>query len=189
MINLTKGNAINLNKDVTGSPVTNVHFTVQWDSEVDMDIHAVVLKDGKGVNESDFIYFRNLVHSTGAVKHSGDIRNGKNVMGTDDEIITVNLNSLAQSMPDRDEVLFTLDIYDASAKGIDFGDVGTATCKVINADTNEELVSYRVDKDLLGEICAKVARFKKQADNTWTFEALGQGVPSLEGVLVAVGLM
>lgn len=180
---LTKNQGINLNKEIS-----NVHFMISWDSEVDMDIHAIVLKDGKGLDEQDFIFYNNLNHPTGAVKHSGDVRNGKNVIGTDDEIITVNLTALSQAMPDRDEVLFTAEIFEGAQQGIDFSDIGPATCKVINADNGETLVEYRLDRDLVGDVCAKVARFVKD-NGSWRFEALGQGQNSLVAILQSVNLM
>lgn len=181
-INLTKGQGISLNKGIS-----NVHFMIAWDSDVDMDIHALVLKNSKAVEDGDFIFFNNLVHSTGAVKHSGDIRNGQNVLGTDDEVISVDLNKLSQSLPDRDEVVFTAEIYNGAQQGIDFSDIGVATCKVVNADNNEVLVEYRLDVDLVGEVCAKVARLVKD-NGAWRFEALGQGQNSLIAILQGVGL-
>lgn len=184
-INLTKGTGINLSKD---KGLNKILFTIQWDSDVDMDIHAAVLSNGKAIDEKDFVFFNNLKHPTGCVTHSGDVTNGKNVLGTEDEIITVDLAKLATALPNRDEVLLTAEIYKGAEQGIDFSDIGETTCKIINADTKEELASYRLDIDLAGEVSAVVANVKKDSNGEWHFNAVGQGKPSLVSILGEIGL-
>jgi tellurium resistance protein TerD len=183
MINLQKNQGINLTK----AGLNKVHFLIDWNTEEDVDIHCVVLQDGKAVDERDFVYWDNTNHHTGAVNHSGDIRNGKNVIGTADETITVDLGMLSRSMPSRNEVLFIVDIYEAMQRGVDFSDIKGAVCKVVNADTGKVEVEYHLDTDLAGEICGKPARLIHDASG-WHFEALGTGAIDLVSVLRSVGL-
>jgi tellurium resistance protein TerD len=183
MINLQKDQKINLTK----AGLRKVHFLIDWNTEEDVDIHCVVLQDGKAVDERDFIYFHNTKHHTGAVNHSGDIRNGKNVLGTADETITVDLDMLSKAMPSRNEVLFIVDIYDAMSRGVDFSDIKGAICKVVDADTGKVEVEYHLDTDLAGEICGLPARLTHDAAG-WHFEALGKGAINLVSVLRGVGL-
>lgn len=179
-VSLKKNEAITLAKSLK-----KVIFSIEWQTEIDMDIHALILKDGKALVDNDFIFYGNLKHPNGCVAHSGDIRNGcLNSVGTEDETITVDLSKIPA---DRDEVLFTADIYNASLLGLDFTDAVGSVCKMIDADTGVVLAEYKLDRDLSGEVCCKVGRLIKHRD-IWKFEALGQGVNSLAGILTAAGL-
>lgn len=189
---LKKNQAISLDKGLR-----NVLFTIEWDTHADMDIHALMLSQAKSTSENpnpkkqvksdkDFIFFGNLEHPTGCIIHSGDILDGTtNAVGEEDETITVKLGLVPENVT---EIIFTADIYEAAALGLDFSDVVGSVCRIINADNNKELASFKLDRDLNGEICAKIGRLYKKPNNNWAFEAIGEGVPSLANFLVSNGL-
>lgn len=180
-ISLKKGNAISLKKGLS-----SVVFSIQWDTTDDLDIHAFILQDNKAQDERDFIFYNQKTHPTKAIVHSGDVRNGtKNAIGTDDETITIDLPILTTAMPQRDEVLLTAALYDSDK---DFGDLHNAIAIITDASTKETIATYNLQQDLRGEVAAEIARFKKQSDETWVFEAIGKGVTSLESVILSKGI-
>lgn len=179
-ISLVKNQPISLSKGLR-----KVTFSIAWNTDVDMDIHALMRRKGQAVSNDDFIFFGNLNHPTGCISHSGDILDGTlNSIGEEDETITIDLTKVPA---DRDEILFTADIYDAAALELDFSSVVGSVCKIVNADNNRELATYRLDRDLSGEVCCEAGRLYKE-NGLWHFEALGKGVPSLASVLVNSGL-
>ena len=179
-VSLKKNEAITLAKSLK-----KVIFSIEWQTEIDMDIHALILKEGKALVDNDFIFYGNLKHPNGCVEHSGDVRNGcLNAIGTDDETITVDLERVPA---DRDEILFTADIYNANLLGLDFTDAVGSICRIIDAETGVPLAEYKLDKDLSSEVCCKVGRLVKDRD-IWKFEALGQGANSLTSILTTAGL-
>lgn len=178
-IQLAKNKGINLKKGLD-----KVRFTLRWDSNVDVDIQALVLKDGQSSSDDDLIFYNQLNHPTGAVKHSGDVRDGSKVTDGDDEYIDVTLSLL---YPQKNQILFSASIDNAVAKGIDFGSIGKVTCELINVSNNEVLATYQVDKDLDMETCGVLCELKKDDNGTWNFNAVGQAYLDLESMLVAHG--
>ena len=91
-INLTKGSGINLEKQLE-----ELMFTVSWDTNIDVDIHCLVLTDGKGACDEDFVFYNNLQHPSGAINHSGDIRDGSHAMDyTSVRLVTQKLKLLTK---------------------------------------------------------------------------------------------
>ena len=127
-INLDKGNGINLEKGLE-----ELLFTVSWDTNFDVDIHAMVLTDGKGACDEDFVFYNNLTHPSQAIKHSGDIRDGSHATGVDDEFVTINLKDIPST---KNEIVFSASIHNAELNGINFGKVGNSKAKLIDKATN-----------------------------------------------------
>ena len=178
-INLQKSQVISLDKGLK-----EVVFTVSWDSNVDVDIHAMVLTGGRGACDEDFVFYGNLQHPSGAIKHSGDIRDGSHAIGVDDEYITVTLDQVPAT---KDEILLTASIYNANLHGLHFGKVAGAVAKIIDKATNEVLATFNLDRDLLGEHTAELARLVK-VNGVWKFENVSKPAMSLEGLLASKGL-
>ena len=177
-INLQKGAGISLDKGLK-----DVLFTVSWDSNVDVDIHALVLTGGRGACDEDFVFYGNLQHPSGAIKHSGDVLNGSYAIGVDDEYITVTLDQVPAT---KDEILLTASIYNANLHGLHFGKVAGAVAKIIDKATNEVLATFNLDRDLLGEHTAELARLVK-VNGVWKFENVSKPAMSLESLLVSKG--
>ena len=82
-INLTKGQKADLTKGNPG--LQKIVVGLGWDvnsystgAAFDLDSSAFLLGEGGKVTKSkDFIYYENLEHPSGAVKHSGDNLTGE----------------------------------------------------------------------------------------------------------------
>ena len=177
-INLQKSQGISLDKGLK-----DVMFTVSWDSNVDVDIHAMVLTDGRGVCDEDFVFYGNLNHPSGAINHSGDIRDGSHAVVVDDEYITISLDQVPST---KTEIVLSASIHNANLHGLHFGKVAGAVAKIIDKATNEVLATFNLDRDLLGEHTAELARLVK-ANGTWKFENVSKPAMSLESLLVSKG--
>jgi tellurium resistance protein TerD len=178
-ISLKKNSGINLDKGLN-----NLILTVSWDTKMDIDISALLLTDGKAGEDADFVFYGNLEHPSGSIKHSGDVRDGSKMTGVDDEYITIILKEIP---PVKNELVLNASIYNAINRGHHFGKAGDAVCKLIDKDNDEVLVEYHLDKDLIGETCARIAKLHKEG-TAWRFTALGEPVQSLERILLDAGL-
>nr|DAV25054.1 MAG TPA: TerD-like protein [Caudoviricetes sp.] len=178
-ISLKKNSGINLEKGLK-----NLILTVSWDTKMDIDIHALLLTDGRAGEDDDFIFYGNLEHPSGAIIHSGDVKDGSRATGVDDEYITIVMDEIP---PIKNQILLSASIHNAVNRGQHFGKATDAVCKLIDKDTNEVLVQYALDQDLIGEHCAKIAQLTKEG-SVWRFTALGQPMPSLERILLDAGL-
>lgn len=175
-INLQKSQGISLDKGLR-----EVLFTVSWDSKIDVDIHCMALQNGQGTCDEDFVFYGNKHHPSGAIYHSGDVTDGSIATGIDDEFITIKLNKVPAT---KDEILLTASIYNANLHGLHFGKVPNAVAKIIDKTTNEALATFHLDRDLLGEHTAELARLVK-VNNTWRFENVSKPAMSVEGLLMS----
>ena len=95
-INLTKGQKVSLTKD--NPSLKKLMVGLGWDinqfdtgADFDLDASAFLLgENGKAPTEREFVFYGNLEHQSGAVKHMGDNRTGAGE--GDDEQIFVDLS-------------------------------------------------------------------------------------------------
>ena len=142
MVNLTKGQNVNLAKGVQ-----NVKVGLSWDAndnsgnDFDLDVIAIELNDknGKAVGD-DFLVFYNSSCKTSdgkptdpnkAVVHSGDNRTGAG--DGDDEVISVDFSKLD---PRVNAILFVINIYDARNRNQNFGQVKNPKARLYYSDAN-----------------------------------------------------
>jgi tellurium resistance protein TerD len=174
-ISLLKGQKIDLTKSNPG--ITNVLVGLGWDTNkydggeaFDLDAAAFLLgENGKAAADTDFIFFNNKVHSSGAVTHMGDNLTG--LGDGDDEIIKIDLSKIPESITKID---FTVTIYDAEKRKQNFGQVSNAYIRVVNEQTKEELIRYDLGEDFSIETAITVAELYKNGDE-WKFNAIGSG--------------
>ena len=121
--NITKGQVFDLQKE--DPELNSVFVGIGWDvgendgTQFDLDACAFLMgSDGLISEASDFIYFRNLRHPTGAVVHSGDNTTGDGE--GDDEAITVDFSLLPDSVS---RIAFTVSIYEAFERQQTFGQI------------------------------------------------------------------
>mgnify|MGYP001125180359 CR=1 FL=1 len=145
------------------------------DSPVDVD-SAVVMLDSGG-RKLDRVYYAKR-HAQG-VYHAGDDRSGNNKFGKEDnEEIYVKLEELHVAVK---EIYVVANIYTGAN---DFSDnrLRGSYVRLLNSDTNDELVRYELDefKGMRGVILGKL--YKVGSD--WEFEAIGKGVKtgSMNGI-------
>lgn len=174
-VDLTKGNA-SLKKVLIG---------LGWDvnrydggNEFDLDAAAFCLgENGKSLNEGDMIFYNNLKHSSGAIEHLGDNLTGAG--DGDDEQITIDLSSVPENISKID---FTVTIHEAEERKQNFGQVSNAYVRVVNSDTNEELIKYDLGEDFSIETAIVIAEIYRHGSE-WKFNAIGSG---FEGGLEAL---
>lgn len=174
-VSLSKGQKVSLTKDNPG--LNKIVAGLGWDvnkydggNSFDLDAAAFVLgESGKVNDDADFIFYNNLSHSSGAVKHLGDNRTGEG--DGDDEQIMVELKNVPAGV---DKVAFTVTIHDAQARSQNFGQVSNAFIRIFNEETNEELVRYDLSEDYSVETAVVVGELYRHGAE-WKFAAIGSG--------------
>jgi tellurium resistance protein TerD len=174
-ISLQKGQKIDLTKSNPG--LVNVLVGLGWDtnkydggSDFDLDASAFLLDEsGKAAEDSDFIFFNNKVHPSGAVIHTGDNLTGQG--DGDDEEIKVNLSKIPMNVA---KISFTVTIYEAESRKQNFGQVSNAFIRIINEDSKEELIRYDLGEDFSIETAIIAAELYRNG-NEWKFNAIGSG--------------
>ena len=79
-VNLSKGQRVKLGKDMPLALIGLGWDVNKYDggNDFDLDASAFLLdSNGKVRNDSDFIFYGNLKHSSGSVCHTGDNRTGE----------------------------------------------------------------------------------------------------------------
>jgi len=185
-VNLQKGQKVNLKKD-DGSTLGRVMVGLGWDpvkqekkggflsglfggggQDIDCDASVFMLRDGKLRDANDIVYFGNLTHDSGAVRHMGDNLTGEGE--GDDEQIFVDLNAV----PDKyDKLVFVVNIYQAAQRGQHFGMVANAFIRIID-DKGKEFCRYNLSdrqEKMTAMIFGEIYRYKGE----WKFNPIGQG--------------
>lgn len=174
-INLQKGQKVDLTKGNPG--LSKLIVGLGWDTnkydggaDFDLDAAAFLLGDnGKVPSDSDFIFYSNLQHSSGAVVHTGDNLTGEG--DGDDEVIKVDLSKVPASISKID---FTVTIYDAESRGQNFGQVSNAYIRVVDETTGTELIRYDLGEDFSVETAVVVGEMYRN-NGEWKFNAIGSG--------------
>ena len=174
-INLTKGQKVDLTK---GKPsLKKIMVGLGWgvndfDSGADFDLDAsafILGANGKCRTERDFVFYGNLEHPSGAVKHMGDNLTGEGE--GDDEQILVDLNKVSA---DTEKIAFTVTIYDADKRRQNFGQVSNAFIRIVDESNDEELIRYDLGEDFSIETAVVVGELYKH-NGEWKFNAIGSG--------------
>ncbi|GHC56530.1 TerD family protein [Streptomyces cinnamoneus] len=174
-INLDKGK-VSLRKNETvslvkgGRPLTRsvrmgLGWEPAWNSRA-IDLDASVIAYGPDRNMIDACYFGRLQILNGAIQHSGDNLTGDG--SGDDETITVHMGGLP---PEVTGLVFTV----SSFNGQKFTEVAKAYCRLLDAQTGEELVRF----DLTGaepKTGVLMCKFIRQFSGEWEMTALGDYV-------------
>lgn len=174
-VSLQKGQKVDLTK--TNPGLTQIKVGLGWDTnkydgggEFDLDVSVFLLNDqGKVVDDKHFIFFNNATSPDGSVVHSGDNRTGEG--DGDDESIDIDLSKVSSSIQ---KIVFTITIYDAAARGQNFGQVSNAYARVLNPANGEELIRYDLGEDFSIET-AIVAGDLYRHSGEWKFSAVGAG--------------
>lgn len=187
-LTLTKGNNLSLTKSDPG--LDKVHIGLGWDPRTttgdafDLDASALLLgADGKVRSSADFIFYNQPSAADGSVVHKGDNRSGEG--DGDDESIAVHLSNLASDIA---RIVFVVSIDQADARRQNFGQVRSAYCRVVNQETDSEVVRYDLSEDAAPETCMIFSELYRH-NGEWKFKAVGQGYASgLAGVAADFGV-
>lgn len=182
-VSLSKGQKVDLTKANPG--LTKVVVGLGWDTnkydggkDFDLDTAAFLLGgNGKVTSDNDFVFYNNLKDPSGAVTHLGDNRTGAG--DGDDEQIGVELSRVPASI---EKIDFTVTIHDAQARSQNFGQVSNAYIRILNADTNEELIRYDLSEDYSIETAIVVGELYRN-NGEWKFNAVGSGFQGGLGAL------
>lgn len=174
-INLSKGQKISLSKEAPG--LTHIMVGLGWDinrydgnADFDLDASAFLTgANGKCTCSGDFVFYNNLEHPSGAVKHMGDNRTGDGE--GDDEQIFVDLSKIPANI---EKIAVTVTIFDAEKRRQNFGQVSNAYCRMVNDDTGEEIIRYDLGEDFSIETAMVVGELYRH-NGEWKFNAIGSG--------------
>lgn len=174
-INLSKGQKVDLTKG--NASLKHIMVGLGWDvnafdSGADFDLDASAFMcgaNGKCPTEKEFVFYGNLEHPSGAVKHQGDNLTGEG--DGDDEQIFVDLKAIPESV---DKIAFTVTIYEAQERRQNFGQVSNAYIRIVDEDTNQELIRYDLGEDFSIETAIVVGELYRH-NGKWKFNAIGSG--------------
>ncbi|EDK34354.1 TerD family protein [Clostridium kluyveri] len=147
---------------------------LQWDTnsgnkDIDLDIAAFCLgKGGKVHKDSDFVFYNNLKHPSGAVEHLGDNLLGD---GKGEQIIV----DLAYVPSDICNITFAAAIYRAGVKNQKFGQGISCYIRIVNANNNQELLKYDLSEKFSDETAVVIGELYKYI-RTWKFGEINKGV-------------
>lgn len=173
-ITLSKGQKVSLTKGNPG--LKHIVVGLGWDTnkydggfDFDLDSAAFLLDENGKVNaDTDFVFYNNLKHSSGAVEHLGDNLTGEG--DGDDEQVKVDLSLVPQNIS---KIAFTVTIHEALERRQNFGQVSNSYVRVIDEDTNQELLNYELGEDFSIETAIVVCEIYRH-NGEWKFNALAQ---------------
>lgn len=172
-VKLTKGQGVNLKKEAPN--LKRVLIGLGWDPVKSflgpaMDIDAsVICIDENGHCES-IVYYSDLEHRSGAIKHYGDNLTGDG--DGDDEQIEIQLDKVPANIG---KLAVIINIYSAYNRKQDFGKVNNCFVHASDLDSGKELVRYDVDGNFDGKTGIFVADIYRH-NGEWKFKAIGEGV-------------
>jgi len=179
-ISLQKGQKVSLSKENKNLSVVVVGLG--WDEaqkkkgffapkpqSIDCDASALLLKNGKLVSKEDVVFFGNLQHKSGTVKHMGDNLTGAG--DGDDEQIVVDLSSVPN---DYDKIVIVANIYEAFKRNQNFGMIQNAFIRIVDSKTNREMCRYNLTENYSG-MTAMIFGEVYRHNGEWKFNAVGQG--------------
>lgn len=174
-INLSKGQKIDLTK--SNPSLKKAIIGLGWDTnkysgggDFDLDASAFLVgSNGKTNDDLDFIFYNNLEHSSGSVIHTGDNRTGEG--DGDDEQLIVEFAKIPSGI---DKIAITVTIHDAIARMQNFGQISNAFVRVVNEETNEEVLRYDLSEDFSVETALVFCEIYRN-NGEWKFSATGSG--------------
>ena len=174
-INLTKGQKVDLTKGNPG--LKNMMVGLGWDvnafdtgAALDLDAAAFMLgENGKCPTDKEFVFYGNLEHASGGVKHMGDNLTGEGE--GDDEQIQIDLSKIPSTVT---RIAFTVTIYDAEVRRQNFGQVSNAFIRIVDESNGQELIRYDLGEDFSIETAVVVGELYRN-NGEWKFNAIGSG--------------
>ncbi|WP_042345160.1 TerD family protein [Bacillus massiliigorillae] len=175
VISLAKGQKVDLTK--TNPGLSNVIVGLGWDvnkydggKDFDLDASVFLLDEsGKVKGGEDFVFYNNTTGANGAVVHTGDNLTGDG--DGDDEQVKVSIKEVPNHIQ---KIAFTVTIHEAETRNQNFGMVSNAFIRVVDADSNAELVRFDLGEDFSIETAVVVGELYRH-NGEWKFSAVGSG--------------
>jgi len=153
----------------TGQPSHAIHACFGWNAsnpQCDLDVSAFLLNEnGKVPDEAWFVFYGQTVSPDKSVTFHPDEK-------TDREKIAIHFPKLHPSIR---KIVFVLTINDAFAKKLHFGMIKDAYLRILDAGTEAELVSFRMDEYYSNVISMMIGEVYLH-NGIWKFNAIGNGV-------------
>ncbi len=173
-VSLAKGGRMSLSKGLN-----KIYVGLGWEerategADFDLDASAFLLNaSGKVSKDDDFIFYNNL-NEGGAVEHMGDNLTGGEG-DEDEEIIKIDLIRLKNETPNVEKIAITVTIHDAENRKQNFGQVNNAFIRVVDDESNQEIVRFDLTEDYSTETAMIFGEIYKRKGE-WKFAAVGQG--------------
>ncbi|MBF0709337.1 MULTISPECIES: TerD family protein [Bacillales] len=174
-VSLSKGQKVDLTK--TNPGLSKVIVGLGWDTnkydggnDFDLDASIFLLDStGKCSSDKDFVFYNQTEGGGGSVVHTGDNRTGEGE--GDDEQVKVHLHDVPAEI---EKISFVITIHDAEARNQNFGQVSNAFVRILNEDSNEELIRYDLGEDFSIETAIIVGELYRH-NGEWKFSAVGSG--------------
>ncbi|PSB56432.1 TerD family protein [Chamaesiphon polymorphus] len=176
-VSLAKGQRVSLEKIAPG--LTEIFVGLGWDVKavdtgVDFDLDASVFLLGsneKLISDKHFIFYNNLTSPDAAksVEHTGD-----NLTGAgegDDEMVKVNFKQVPAEV---DKIVVAVTIHEAQERKQNFGQVQNAFVRIVDLQTEQEVVRYDLVEDYSTETALIMAELYRK-DGEWRLNAVGAG--------------
>ncbi len=173
-VSLKKGENVSLSK--TDPTLKNVLICLGWDARAsdgaDFDLDAslfMVGENGQVAEDAWFIFYNQLHSPCGSVEHTGDNRTGAG--DGDDEAIKVALEKVPANIY---SLVIAVTIHDAEARRQNFGMVRDAFVRLVNADSDQEVLRFDLSEDYSTETAMVFGEIYRRGGE-WKFRAVGQG--------------
>lgn len=171
---LTKGGRVNLTK---GTGLKEAMIGLGWDTNryegsADFDLDLVIFecdKNKRCIDEQHFIFYHNLEDPESAIKHSGDNRTGEG--DGDDETAFIKFANIHERV---ENIVIVVTIYEGKENNQNFGLVDNAFIRMVNTETDEEILRYDLGEDFSIQTAVVFAEIYKHAGE-WKFKAVGEG--------------
>ena len=186
-VSLQKGQKVNLSKEHAG--LAKVIVGLGWDEAkpsgggglfgalfgssshqaIDCDASAILLQNGRMAGRDDLVYYNNLTHKSGTVRHMGDNLTGEGE--GDDEQIVIDLDRVPS---EYDKIVIVVTIYQAQQRKQHFGLIENAFIRLVDGKNDQEILKYNLTEDYSGMTAMIFGEIYRYNDE-WKFGAIGQG--------------
>ena len=178
-VNLSKGQRVSLDKNMTMALVGLGWDPNQYDGGFDFDLDASAFllgKNGKVLKDEDFVFYGNQNARNGAVMSMGDDTSGGNSEDGDDEQIFIDFTKIP---PEIEKIAITVTIYDSDVRHQNFGQVSNAYVRVARVSstsdtTGTEVLRFDLGEEFSVETALVVCEIYRNGSE-WKFNAVGSG--------------
>lgn len=187
VISLSKGAKVNLSKEMPG--LKKIMFGLGWDvnkysgsDDFDLDASCFLVGENGLSNPDWFIFYNRLSDkghyegsrwivdkTTSSVIHTGDNRTGAGE--GDDEQIYIDLDLVPAEVQ---KIAITVTIDSAEIRHQSFSMVENAYCRLIDTETNKEVIHFDLGEDFSVETAIVVGEVYRH-NGDWKFNAIGRG--------------